>query len=30
LLKLSTFPTQQQTFSEAKRIYWCVCNCPSG
>jgi len=29
LLKLSTFTTQQQTFPEAKRIYWCVYNCPS-
>jgi len=26
---LNTFTTQQQTFAEAKRIYWCVYNFPS-
>jgi len=25
-LKLNTRTTQQQTFAEAKRIYWCICN----
>jgi len=23
---LNTFTTQQQTFAEAKRIYWCIYN----
>jgi len=23
---LNTFTTQQQTFAEAKRNYWCFCN----
>jgi len=23
---LNTFTIQKQTFAEAKRIYWCICN----
>jgi len=23
---MNTFTTQQQTFAEAKRIHWCICD----
>jgi len=29
ILKLNEFTTQQRTYTEAERIYWCVYNCPS-